>query len=705
MNLAQGIDFNSLMEPVALRLLGEPVQKHGHEWRYGNRGSLSIDLAKGHWFDHEANTGGGVFDLIKRQGHEQPAAWLRREGLLTTPQVVGRPRPRIIVKTYAYCDENGTLLSQVVRFEPKGFRQRRPDGRGGWIWNLQDTRRVPYLLPDLVKAVAAGETIYVPEGEKDVDNLRAIGFAATTNPGGCKKWRSEYSEHLRGADVVVLPDNHLEGREHGDQVVASLRGIAGRIRVLDIGKHWAECPDKGDISAWLAAGGSAEKFKALVEALPEASTSADNPISGAAPDQGSKSPEPEWPTIRDDAYYGLAGDVVETIRPHTEADPVAILIQFLACAGNIIGKCPYHQIEGDQHHANLFTVLVGESSKARKGTSWGRIASFAKLADERWYDDRTKGGLSSGEGFISEVRDEIKKWNAKEGAWETIDPGVMDKRLMVIEPEFAGVLAVVERHGNTLSPLMRKAWDGGILSTMTRNAPLRATGAHISIVGHITVEELRARLTRTDTANGFANRFLFMLVKRSTVLLPFGGDLLDDKVLAGLGERLREAVEAAGSIGRVGWTSSAADAWKTVYPQLSEGQRGLLGAVTSRAEAQCIRLALIYALLDGAANIDLPHIKAALAVWEYAEASAAHIFGASLGDPIADEILRALQQAGMAGVNRATIRDLFGRHQSADRIGAALALLMAKSKVRAEVRETGGRPVEIWIATEGRRDG
>ena len=210
MNFAQGIDFNSLMEPVALRLLGEPAQKHGREWRYGNRGSLSIDLAKGHWFDHEANTGGGVFDLIKRRGHEQPAAWLRREGLLATPQ----PQPRI-VKTYGYCDENGTLLFQVVRFEPKRFSQRRPDGRDGWIWNLQDTRRVPYLLPELVKAVAAGETIYVPEGAKDVDNLRAIGFAATTNPGGCKKWRSEYSEHLRGADVVVMPDNHLRAASTG----------------------------------------------------------------------------------------------------------------------------------------------------------------------------------------------------------------------------------------------------------------------------------------------------------------------------------------------------------------------------------------------------------------------------------------------------------------------------------------------------------
>jgi putative DNA primase/helicase len=157
MNLAQGIDFNSLMEPVALRLLGEPAQKHGHEWRYGNRGSLSIDLAKGHWFDHEANTGGGVFDLIKRLGHEQPAAWLRREGLLTTPQVVGRPRPRIIVKTYDYCDENGELLYQVCRFEPKDFRPRRPDGK----FTLEGVRRVLYRLPELLKAVADGRLVYV----------------------------------------------------------------------------------------------------------------------------------------------------------------------------------------------------------------------------------------------------------------------------------------------------------------------------------------------------------------------------------------------------------------------------------------------------------------------------------------------------------------------------------------------------------------
>jgi hypothetical protein len=435
--------------------------------------------------------------------------------------------------------------------------------------------------------------------------------------------------------------------------------------------------------------------------VPESATAADNSHSGRPREPKI---EPAWPTMGEDAYHGLAGDVVREIEPYTEADPVAILIQFLTCAGNIIGNRAYYQVEGSRHRGNLFSVLVGESSKARKGTSWDRVSEIVRIADDRWSSERAKGGLSSGEGLINEVRDPVTKWNAKEKTDETVDPGVSDKRLMVTEPEFAGVLAVVERHGNTLSPLMRKAWDGGILSTMTRNSSLRATGAHISIVGHITVDELRARLTRTDTANGFANRFLFLLVKRSKVL-PFGGDTLDGKVIVHLGERLKTAVASASITGRVGWTSPAADDWKAVYAQLSKGQPGLLGAVTSRAEAQCVRLALIYALLDSAANIDRPHIRAALAVWEYAEVSAAHIFGASLGDNVADDILRALQNARREGMTRTAIRDLFGRHQSADRIGAALALLASKGRAKMEPRQSSGRPTEAWIATEAHHHG
>jgi hypothetical protein len=404
-----------------------------------------------------------------------------------------------------------------------------------------------------------------------------------------------------------------------------------------------------------------------------------------------------------EAYYGLAGDIVRTIEPQSEADPVALLIQLLTMAGNAIGRLPYYQVESDRHRTNLFCAMVGVSSKGRKGTAAGRVRAVVRTADEAWDDERLKGGLSSGEGLISEVRDPTQKWNSKEHEFELVDPGVRDKRLMIVEPEFAGVLSVAERPGNTISPLIRRAWDGDKLQTLTKNSPLCATGAHISLIGHVTEEELRARITRTDLANGFANRFLFMLIRRSKEL-PFGGNRLEAEILR-LGRELADVLQQAQSVGRVSMSPAAGAIWMRVYSALSAGQPGLLGAVTARAEAQAVRLALLYALLDGKDEIDEPHLRAALAIWEYADASAAHIFGNALGDPVADEILIALKNAGSAGMKRTAIGDLFGRHKSADRIGAALALLATKGRAWSESRQTGGRPTEIWFARMGANGG
>jgi hypothetical protein len=145
-------------------------------------------------------------------------------------------------------------------------------------------------------------------------------------------------------------------------------------------------------------------------------------------------------------------------------------------------------------------------------------------------------------------------------------------------------------------------------------------------------------------------------------------------------------------------TEATQHKWAAVYPALSEGQDGLLGAIVARAEAQVVRLALVYALLDGVTEIDEQHLDAALALWEYCEASAAYIFGSAIGDPIADEILRALQQARAVGLSRTAIRDIFGRNRSGDRIGAALQLLLMKGRARMERMQTAGRPAETWFA-------
>jgi hypothetical protein len=167
--------------------------------------------------------------------------------------------------------------------------------------------------------------------------------------------------------------------------------------------------------------------------------------------------------------------------------------------------------------------------------------------------------------------------------------------------------------------------------------------------------------------------------------------------LAKLGEQTREVVEFARKVGRVVMTPEAAAAWEAAYPELSTERAGLLGAVVARAEAQVIRLALIYALLDQSNTIDVAHLEAAMAVWAYAEESAVRIFGDSLGDPIADDILLALRRSG-GGMTRSDIHALFRRHRSAEQVSAALTLLLKVGRAKFETKHTGGRPVETWSA-------
>jgi hypothetical protein len=231
---------------------------------------------------------------------------------------------------------------------------------------------------------------------------------------------------------------------------------------------------------------------------------------------------------------------------------------------------------------------------------------------------------------------------------------------------------------------------------MTKNSPTRSTGAHVSIIGHITKAELLRHLSDTEAANGFANRFLWLMVRRSKAL-PFGGDV-PREALRDLSRRLDAAVRFARTSRVVTWGPSARDQWAEVYGPLSEGKPGLFGAVTGRAEAQSLRLAALYAAMHQSASIEREHLEAALALWDYAEESARYIFGDATGDPVADAILQALRNAGDRGLTRTEIRDLFKRHQGADRINSALGELLRLGRVRRETEQTGGRPTERWVA-------
>jgi hypothetical protein len=196
-----------------------------------------------------------------------------------------------IIKTYNYVDEGGALLFQVTRHEPKDFRQRRPDGKGDWIWSLEGVRMVPYRLPELIEAVAQGRIVYIVEGEKDVDNIvNRFGAPSTCNPRGAGKWANcSIDGFFTDAHVVIIADNdpqtknkrtgellyHPDGRpryagwDHAQEVAEHLAPVATSVRVLDLKKVWSDCPDKGDITDWIDAGGTIEALNDIVARLPE----------------------------------------------------------------------------------------------------------------------------------------------------------------------------------------------------------------------------------------------------------------------------------------------------------------------------------------------------------------------------------------------------------------------------------------------------
>jgi hypothetical protein len=400
------------------------------------------------------------------------------------------------------------------------------------------------------------------------------------------------------------------------------------------------------------------------------------------------------------AFHGLAGEVVDALKAHSEADPVPLLMQYLTSFGNALGRGPHYPVGAGRHFGNLFVLLIGDTAKARKGTAAEYIHAIFEIADPIWSCERTPGGMSSGEGIIHAIRDPV--WAMRKGVLEMTDPGIDDKRLMLVEHEFFGVLTVLKREGNTLSRVVRDAWDcREKLMTLTKHSPSQATKACVSIIAHITIDELRQSLDHTSMANGFANRFLLACVRRGAVLpfttTPAGAAVQD------LGERTGRALQTATAAtgAAVGMDAAARFLWTSVYPELSRGGTGLIDYVTARAEAQSVRLALLYALLDGETEIRLPHLEAGLAVWQYCAASARFIFGDLLGEPVADSILRALRQVAPAGLTRTDIYNLFSCNLKVAHIDRALATLLSVGKARRETQPSGskgGRPREIWYA-------
>ena len=412
------------------------------------------------------------------------------------------------------------------------------------------------------------------------------------------------------------------------------------------------------------------------------------------------------------AFTGPIGDTVQALEQRVETCREALLAEVLVFFGNALGRTAHMRVARTVHYGNEFVVLVGQSSRARKGTVRDVAADLVAFADPVWAERGVLSGATSGEGIIAAVRDPTSKRRRatkkekddedlaglidQDGfIVEELDPGVGDKRVVFDEAELSSVFKVATRDGNTLSERFRKFYDKGSDQIVNKNTPMKATNAHVSINGHITREELRARLTELDSANGWANRFVYVATRRVR-RLP--GEVIGDYDLAELAQPLGDAVSwAREHEPQMTWDESAWERWKEFYAAVPDDVHGIVGALSARAEAHVLRFAIIYAAADRSTRIRLEHLQAALAVWAYFEQSVAWAWEGMVGNPDADRILRALAEAGESGLSRTTItHDLFSHSRKVVAIDVALVLLSDAGVAVCGSVQTGGRPAEWW---------
>jgi hypothetical protein len=407
-------------------------------------------------------------------------------------------------------------------------------------------------------------------------------------------------------------------------------------------------------------------------------------VNGGTPDLLDRSTiEPsDWPQLAKPALYAFVGEIVGAATEQSEADPAAVLITCLTAVGTALGRTPWIKIADDFHHPRLFSVIVGQSARGRKGTSEGPIrrifdAAASAVGPMAW----KPGPMSSGEGLINAIRD----------ATGDDDPGVVDKRLLIVESEFGAPLRAMRREGNTLSTTLRTAWDGKDLEPITKSKPIKASRPHVGVVGHITKAELDVQLGQVEIFNGFANRFLWCCARRQR-LVPLARGLSDEAVER-LGNMLTAQLTASMEIERIDFSPDAGRLYVDAYERLTAEHDGLYGVVTSRAEVQVIRIAMIYACLDGSSTIDLQHLYAAFAVWNYCDSSAKLLFGGTAIDPLEDRVMRAL----LAGPKSTTeLHEHLGNHATSAALSTALARLEKQGRIESAMQPTGGRPRIVW---------
>jgi hypothetical protein len=583
----------------------------------------------------------------------------------------------------------------------------------GWT----DTGKPDSCSPDCIIWTRPGDAAHYKSATAHAEGCGR--YSLNGGHGPLHFWTDVRPSFLPADARTVSKLQYAAHRDHSGDMGAAMRalklGRAGRTVYADVPDEEpvskAELIRATDADYVDPAGSTASLFDvpATVVEEPEVATHpASQEASVPPPAPPAAGPRP---TLGDDAWHGLAADIVRVLDPSTEADPQAVLFVLLAMIGNYFGRRPQAWAGATEHPARLWPLLVGKTAAGKKGTAVNVAAWFLRQFDEEYMRDNVTSGLSTAEGLIQEVADPKPSEAAEDDGF---DPGLEppDKRRIFREDEFATLLGRSRRENNVISAAVREAYDGVPMRVKTRNDPLVATDHHVTIVGCITPEELLAKLTDTDVANGFANRFLVVYSQRSKSLprdVPF-----DREAVAGLVSRLDKAVRAAAKVGRIPFTERGIKVWDEYYYAMDARALpgGRIADLVNRWAANTLRLAVTYALLDGEDAMDDTHVRAAIACWQYIEASIRHVFDDEEADKDLQRLMEYVDQAPDVGFrSRNDVYErLFAKHIGKADLDRLLAKLVGTGKYEerkvqpvdeATGKPKGGRPT--WVYGRKRR--
>ncbi len=419
------------------------------------------------------------------------------------------------------------------------------------------------------------------------------------------------------------------------------------------------------------------------------------------------------PVMATDGFPGILGAIVAAATENSEAHPVAVATNVIGLFSCAIGRVAFQRI-GDAHiHARPFQLIVGRSGKSRKGTAEHTPREIFKRADallrERHHTtDRLRihaGGLSTGEGVAFAIRDP-KDPDEKTGKGG--DMGVEDKRLMVIESEFANVLAQIKREGNILSATIRNLWDGRDIEPLTKSNLMTATRPHVVVLGHITAFEIREKSSENDAANGLLNRFMLLHAHRPKLVpLP---EPTPDAVLDSLAIRVANAIDFAtggephrNNAIEIAMNPAARAVWVDLYPRITQDAEGKAGSLMARAEVYARMLAMVFALLASRSEITPDDLLSAQTWVEYWRRSIEYIFlTGEAADDLTDfdnEVLRVV--ADQPGVKLSEVQERWKRKKTQE-VKTSLEKLLNLAPPQIEMRRdegTGGRAAQRYYLT------